>query len=354
MSYDKRFNNTLAIWAAFGGRGEIEFIIPSLSWRRVGYSHFGYSSVGGETKIDVYDNGINQIAVYYAKAPYMAYFNKTTKKWTLSNVSWWNHGAPDILYAADGVFIAKIVGLANIIASFDGITWHNAGYCTGAKNHMECGAYDMNRGSGVVSFWYYKTPIYSSFDSLTQRTAWTLRGSDGESVPIFKYLTTHKGYFVGVVGGGKSIARASSSSPGSWGTTIAEDTRETKYMYIRSVKDVLFVLKYRYKDGIYYVNLCVMNDSATGIIETNLSLVGDLTDNRIASPQNIIWMEDWGKFAVFTEEMLYVSNDGIYWEGKKQTGLTTRDLVTFGGAIYVPGDGFYLSTNDGYTYHAEY
>ncbi len=357
MSYDKRFNNTLAIWTAFGGRGEIEFTIPTLSWKKVGYSHFGYSSVGGETKIDVYDNGVAQIAVYYAKSPYMSYFNKTTKKWTKVSVTWWNHGAPEILYVGNGVFIAKMVGLANIIASFDGVTWHNAGYCAGAKNHMECGAYDMNRGSGVVSFWYEQTPIYYSFDSLTLRTEWPLSkpiDANDKSRPIFKYLTTHKGYFVGVVGGGKSIARASTSSPGSWGTTIAEDTRETKYMYIRSVNDVLFVLKYRYVNGIYYVNLCVMNDSASGIIETNLSHVGDLADNRVASPQNIIWMEDWGKFAIFNQEMLYVSNDGIYWEGKKQPGLTTRPLVTFEGAIYAPGDGFYLSTNDGYTYYAEY
>lgn len=354
MTYDRNFNNTLAIWTAFGGRGSVLFTIPTLSFTRKSYSHFGYSSVGGETKIDVYDNGVAQIAAYYAKSPYMSYYNKTTKKWTKISVSWWNNGAPDILYAGNGVFIAKMVGLANIIASFDGITWYNAGYCAGAKNSMTCGAYDMNRGSGVVSFWYYKTPIYYSFDSLTQRTAWTLSGSDGESVPIFKYMTTHKGHFVGVVGGGESIARASTSSPGSWGITIAEDLRETKYMYIRSVNDVLFVLRHRYIDNKYYVSLCVLDDTANYITPTNLSFVGDLSDNRIASPQNIIWMEDWGKFAVFTEGMLYVSNDGITWEGKAQIGLTTRDLVTFGGAIHVPGEGFYINTNDGYTYYAPY
>ncbi len=354
MTYDKRFNNTLAIWTAFGGRGEVGFTIPTLSWKKLSYNSFGYSNVGGERKIDVYDNGVAQIAVYYAKSPYMSYFNKTTKKWTMVSVSWWSHGAPEILYAANGVFIAKIVGLANVIASFDGITWHNAGFCAGAKNAMTCGAYDMNRGSGVLSFWYFKTPIYSSFDSLTQRTEWRLSGADGTSVPIFKYMTTHKGNFVGIVGGDKSIARASSASPGVWTTTISEDLNETGYMYIRSINDVLFVMKRRYVNGIYYVNLCVMNDSATQIIQTNLSHVGSLADNKTASPQNIIWMEDWGKFAIFNQEMLYVSNDGVYWEGQGQPGLITRDLVTFEGSIYVPGDGFYISTNDGYTYHAEY
>ena len=129
----------------------------------------------------------------------MAYFNHTTKKWTKVSVTWWNNGAPEILYAADGVFMARMAGLANIISSFDGITWYNAGYCAGGKNHIESGAYDAARGSGVVSFWYVNTPIYYSFDSLTERTEWKLVGADGSSVPFFKYLTTHKGRFVGTL-----------------------------------------------------------------------------------------------------------------------------------------------------------
>ena len=35
MSYDKRFNNTLAIWTAFGGRGNLLFTIPTLTWQRL-------------------------------------------------------------------------------------------------------------------------------------------------------------------------------------------------------------------------------------------------------------------------------------------------------------------------------
>lgn len=243
------------------------------------------------------------------------------------------------------MFLAKIVGLANIIASFDGVTWHNAGYCTGAQNAMTTGAYDSTRGSGVVSWWYYKSPVYYSFDSLTERTAWTLVGADGSSVPIFSYLTAHKGKFVGVVGGNKSIATANSSTPGSWTTTIQEDVNQTNYMFIRSINDKLFVMKYRYVSGIYHVKLCVLDDNATTLTETNLSHTGDLADNNIANPQNIVWVPDWGKYALFTEGMLHTSVDGFTWEGVEQGGLTVANSDTFGGAIYVPGDGFYVKAS---------
>ncbi|RIW36013.1 hypothetical protein D3H55_06010 [Bacillus salacetis] len=352
MSYHRNFNNTLAIWAAFGGRGELILPIPTLSWQRKYYNDFGYTQYGSERQINVYDNGNAQVAVYYAKTPYMSYFNKSTGEWTVVDVPWWSYGQPEILYAGDGVFLAKIVGLANIIASFDGITWHNAGYCQGAQNSMTTGAYDSSIGSGVVSWWYYKSPVYYSFDSLTERTAWTLVGADGSSVPIFSYMTTHKGRFVGVVGGDRSIAAASTSSPGSWSTTIPEDLN-TYYMYVRSVHDKLFVMKYRYVSGIFHVNLCVMNDSATKLTETNLSHVGDLANNNIPNPENIIWMEDWGKYALFNESMLYVSADGLTWEGVEQPGFTTTNSDTFGGAIYVPGDGFYVKAS-GYVYYAPY
>ncbi|MBG9544658.1 hypothetical protein ABE29_18340 [Cytobacillus firmus] len=352
MSYHRNFNNTLAIWAAFGGRGELILPIPTLSWQKKYYSDFGYTQYGSEKQIKVHDNGNSQIAVYYAKTPYMSYFNKSTGEWTVVDVPWWSYGQPEILYAGGGVFLAKIVGLANIIASFDGITWHNAGYCQGAQNSMTTGAYDSSIGSGVVSWWYYKSPVYYSFDSLTERTAWTLVGADGSSVPIFSYMTTHKGKFVGVVGGDRSIAAASTSSPGSWTTTIPEDLN-TYYMYIRSVHDKLFVMKYRYVSGIFHVNLCVMNDSATELTETNLSHVGDLANNNIPNPENIIWMEDWGKYALFNESMLYVSADGLTWEGVQQPGFTTTISDTFGGAIYVPGDGFYVKAS-GYVYYAPY
>jgi hypothetical protein len=98
--------------------------------------------------IDVHDNGNAQIAVYYAKTPYMSFINKTTKQWTVVSVPWWGYGEPEVLWAGDGVFLAKIVGIANIILSFDGITWHNAGYCQGAYNAMTCGTYDINRNVG--------------------------------------------------------------------------------------------------------------------------------------------------------------------------------------------------------------
>lgn len=332
--------------------------VPSLTWQKINYSNFGYTQYGGETKINVYDNGNAQIAVYYAKTPYMSYYNKDTKKWTITDVSWWNNGKPEILYAGNGVFLAKIVGLANIIASYDGITWHNAGYCAGASNAMTTGAYEPINQSNIVSWWYYKSPVYYSFDSLTERTAWNLVGEDGTSVPIFKYLTSHKGKFVGVVGGDLSIATASSSTPGLWTTTIPEDGLKSHYMFIRSVHDKLFVMKWHSTnvggDYTYYVRLGVLSDDGTEFIETNLYHEGDLADNRIANPQNIIWMEDWQRYALFNEGMLYTSADGITWEGTAQTGLTTRSLVTFEGAIYVPGDGFYLALNDNYVYYAPY
>jgi hypothetical protein len=65
-------------------------------------------------------------------------------------------------------------------------------------------------------------------------------------------------------------------------------------------------MKYRYVAGEFYVYLCVLNDSATEFTEANLSHVGSLADNRILNPENIIWMEDWGKYVLFNESMLYV------------------------------------------------
>ena len=331
--------------------------VPSLNWSRKYYNDFGYTKYNSETQINVYDNGNAQIAVYYAKSPYMSYYNKDTKQWTLSDVSWWNNGQPEILYAGNGVFLAKIVGLANIIASYDGITWHNAGYCAGTQNAMTTGAYEPINQSNVVSWWYYKSPVYYSFDSLTERTEWSLVGADGESVPIFKYLTSHKGKFVGVVGGDLSIATASSTAPGVWTTTIPEDGLESHYMFINSVHDKLFVLKWHStnvgSDYTYYVRLGVLSDDGTEFIETNLYHEGDLADNRIANPRNIIWMEDWQRYALFNEGMLYTSADGITWEATAQTGFTTSQYDTFDGAIYVPGDGFYVKAS-GFVYYAPY
>ena len=114
MSYDKRFNKTLAIWTAFGGRGDLLFTIPTLTWQKVNCSHFGYTKYGSETKINVYDNGSSVIASYSAKTPYTAYWNKTTKQWTLSNVTWWNNGQPEILWAGDGVYLVNPKGKLDI------------------------------------------------------------------------------------------------------------------------------------------------------------------------------------------------------------------------------------------------
>jgi hypothetical protein len=353
MTYHRNFNNTLAIWTAFGGRGSIVLPIPTLNWSKKYYNDFGYTQYGSEKQIDVYDNGVAQIAVYYAKTPYMSYYNQSTKQWTVVSVPWWSYGQPYILWAGEGVFLACIVGLANIIASFDGITWYNAGYCQGAKNDMTCGAYDPSTSCGVVSWWYYQSPLYYSYDSLKERTAWILVGADGQSVPVFRYLTMHKGNFVGIVSNSKEIARASSSSPGSWSTTIQEDLNETTYMNIRSINGKLFVMKYNYISDKYHVKLCMLNDSATEVIETNLYNVGGLADNNIHNPNNIIWMADWGKYALFAEEMLYVSADGLYWEGVEQPGLSVIGSDNLDGAIYVPGDGFYIKAT-GYVFYAPY
>ncbi|HPK87530.1 MAG TPA: hypothetical protein PK267_05865, partial [Atribacterota bacterium] len=206
---------------------------------------------------------------------------------------------------------------------------------------------------GIVSWWYYKTPLYYSYDSLKERTEWTLVGADGVSVPAFRYLTAHKGTFFGITETSRQIARASPNSPGSWFTTIYEDLNQTTYMNIRSVGGKLFVMKYNYIDGKYHTRLCLLNDTGTEITETNLFNVGGLADNNIHNPNNIIWMKDWGKYAIFSEEMLYVSADGLYWEGTEQPGLKVIANDNFEGAIYIPGDGFYIRCTD-YVYYAPY
>ena len=91
MTYHYNFNNTLAIWTAFGGRGSIILPIPVLSWSKKYYKDFGYTQYGSEKQIDVYDNGVAQIAVYYAKTPYMSYYNQSTEQWTVVSVPWWSY-----------------------------------------------------------------------------------------------------------------------------------------------------------------------------------------------------------------------------------------------------------------------
>jgi hypothetical protein len=353
MSYDQTYNNTLAIWTAFGGRGRILFSPPRLTWQKRYYNDFGYSKYGSQTQINVYDNGNAQIAVYNAKTPYMSYYNKSTKRWTRVSVPWWSYGEPEVLYSGNGVFLAKITGMANIISSFDGITWYNSGYCQNAYNAMVTGAYDSSRNCGVVGWWYHTSPLYYSYDSLEERTEWQLVGGDGKSVPVFKHLTAHKGNFVGIKDSDKSIATAGSATPGVWTTTIYEDLNETSYSYVRSIHGKLFVMKYRYINGTYQVTLCTMNDSANQIYESNLTHIGDLADNRIPNPKNIIWIEEWGHFALFNEGKLYVSTDGLTWESETQPGFSTSNYELFDGAIYIPGDGFYVKGN-GYVYYASY
>ena len=184
MSYDKNFNNTLAIWTAFGGRGKLLLSIPTLGWQKLYYNNFGYTKYLSETQINVYDNGNAQIAVYNAKTPYISYFNKVTGQWTVLSCPWWGYGIPEILWAGDGVFLAKITGMANIISSFDGKTWYNSGHCEGAKNAMTCGAYNITSSCGIVSFWYTTTPLYYNNASLTSNVVWPLLGADGVSVPF--------------------------------------------------------------------------------------------------------------------------------------------------------------------------
>ena len=124
-------------------------------------------------------------------------------------------------------------------------------------------------------------------------------------------------------------------------------------MFIRSINNVLFVMKYNYSNSIYDVKLCVMSDDATQITETNLSWNGNLDNNNIPNPKNIIWMPDWGKFVLFKEKSMCLSTDGLTWDHEDQPGLTTNLAHTFDGAIYVPGSGFYVK-GSGYVYFGSY
>jgi hypothetical protein len=64
-------------------------------------------------------------------------------------------------------------------------------------------------------------------------------------------------------------------------------------------------------------------------------------------------MNEWKKYALFTEKMMYLSDDGIRWKGVEQPDLSVSQYDTFDGAIYIPGDGFYIKAS-GYIYFAPY
>ena len=51
MTYHRNFNNTLAIWTAFGGRGSIVLPIPTLNWSKKYYNDFGYTQYGSENRL---------------------------------------------------------------------------------------------------------------------------------------------------------------------------------------------------------------------------------------------------------------------------------------------------------------
>ena len=82
--------------------------------------------------------------------------------------------------------------------------------------------------------------------------------------------------------------------------------------------------------------LCVMNSNAT-----SYSVVREGITGQIPGLYTMVYVEKLGQFLHFGNGVIYASPDGFRWKAIPQTNFS-EDKTS---AIYVPGDGFYVTTS---------
>lgn len=331
MAYSQSFNTPLVVFTAYNG--DMVSDIPLLTWTRKPATALGLPS--GTSYAYVYSNGTSFLAEGYANSTgNFAYYDPATKTWIPSFTT-----KADVKYQGNGVYL--FVNGASVYSSFNGQTLNYAGYLPGLGNPVMCGA--SNGTYGVLSAWWVHSPMYAK-GNVGSAGAWTLTGDFYEDgMCCFTDMTCHNGMYIGIasetiVGSGKGGIQISSNGY-RWSRTIEYPYGHTDkfpigFGSIRSIGGRLFLMNSCYISSYNYVRqLCVMNSNAR-----SYSIVRQ-TNAAIPSLYAMVYVEKLGQFLHFGDNVIYASPDGFQWKTVPQTN--------FGGtksnAIYIPGDGFYVT-----------
>ena len=334
MAYHKEFNTPLVVFTAFNG--DMVSDIPLLTWVYRSNASMGLPSAS--TYKYVYSNGKACIARGYANSTgNHSYYDPLTKTWIPSFST-----SAEMKYCGNGVFL--LVNRASVYSSFDGKTLNSAGYLPGLGNSVMCGA--SNGTYGLLSAWYVHSPMYAKGNVGTGGN-WTLTGDFYEDdMCCFEEMTCHQGMYVGIASetirdsglGGIQI----SSNGYHWRRTIEypyghSKTNPINFNSIQSVGGRLFMTTIR--NSTTYGNLeqlCIMNSNASGY--TVVRQASDFTSIPYLS--TMVYVEKLGQYLHFGKDVIYASPDGFRWKAvpQKNFGDTKND------AIYIPGDGFYVTT----------
>jgi hypothetical protein len=350
MAFDRAFNTPLILFTAFGG--EMISDVPKFTW--VGRSNASLGMPSGVSLTNVYGNGKAFITVGYSSGTYyISYFDFATKTWQQTfSINGENH-----IFGGNGVFL-WVYG-SSMYSAFNGNDWRYAGYLTARRNPAMCLA--SNGTGGVVSCWFVDNPVYAKGD-VSNSGDWTIVGTyDKDGICCFTSMTCHKGLYVGVasdtvVGSNKGGIQISTNGY-RWVRTLqyppgyATDN-SCRFGEIRSVGNRLFLQSnYSYDSGgnfKYCYRLNVISDNAA-----SYKTVYDFGTNSFHL-ESMVYVAKLGLYILFTKTMIYSSPDGYSWKAAEKCNFYNAVVR----AIYIPGDGFYVSTESDWgsnsTYYCAY
>ena len=335
MAYNKAFNTPLVVFTAYNG--DMVSDIPLLTWTRKSPTALGLPS--NTSYAYLYSSGTSFLAEGYANSTgNFAYYDPATKTWIPSFTT-----NADVQYQGNGVYL--FVNGASVYSSFDGKTLNYAGYLPGLGNPVMCGA--SNGTYGVLSAWWVHSPMYAK-GNVGTGGSWTLTGDFYEDdMCCFTSMTCHRGMYIGIASdtiADSGLGGIQISSDGyHWRRTMEypydhSKTNSINFSSMRSVGGKLFLINARIRTStdVYY-QLCVLNGNGCGytiVRESTSSVV-------IPSLFAMVYVDKLGQFLHFGDNVIYASADGFRWKAVPQKN--------FGGAksnaIYVPGDGFYVTSS---------
>ena len=333
MAYNKAFNTPLVVFAAYNG--DMVSDIPLLTWTSRSKASMGLPS--NSSYCYVYSNGTSFIASGYANSTsnYSCY-DAATNTWVPTFSS-----NADMKYYGNGVYL--LVNGASVYSSFDGMSLGYAGYLPGLGNPVMCGA--SNGSYGVLSAWWVHSPMYAK-GNVGSGGSWTLTGDYYEDgMCCFTDMTCHHGMYIGIasdtiVGSDKGGIQVSSNGY-QWRRTLQypyghSETNSIGFSSLRSVNGRLFLINSRYiSSHNYYYQLCVMNNNGSSYSVVRAG------SEAFPSLSAMVYVEKLGQYFHFGDNVIYTSPDGFTWKAVPQSN--------FGGtktnAIYIPGDGFYVTTS---------